>query len=58
MLKAIRNLKHDESGQDLIEYALIAALLALAAVATMTTLGGKIQNVFTGIDNKLVIPAS
>ncbi len=58
MLSAIRNLKQDESGQDLIEYALIAALLALAAVATMTSLGTKIQDVFTGIDNKLVIPGS
>ncbi len=57
MLNVIRNLKQDESGQDLIEYALIAALLALAAVATMTTLGNKIQAVFTGIDSKLVIPA-
>jgi len=58
MLNAIRNLKQDESGQDLIEYALIAALLALAAVATMTSLGNKIQSVFTGIDSKLVIPSS
>jgi len=58
MLNAIRKLKQDESGQDLIEYALIAALLALAAVATMTTLGSKIQSVFTGIDTKLVIPTT
>ena len=29
----------DRSGQDLIEYALLAALLAVAVMAAMTTLG-------------------
>jgi pilus assembly protein Flp/PilA len=32
-----------EEGQDLIEYALIAGLLALAAVAALLALGGSIQ---------------
>jgi pilus assembly protein Flp/PilA len=45
----LRNLHRDESGQDLIEYALIAALLALAAVATMSSLGTSINNAFSKI---------
>ena len=53
MLNAIRNLKQDESGQDLIEYALIAALLALAAVAAMTTLSGKIKTIFDNVGQNL-----
>ena len=53
MLNTIRNLKEDESGQDLIEYALIAALLALAAVAAMTTLSGKIRTIFENVGNNL-----
>lgn len=43
----------EESGQDLIEYGLIAALLALAAVGTMTTLGSKISNEFNSIGSSL-----
>ncbi|MDE1155958.1 MAG: Flp family type IVb pilin [Acidobacteriaceae bacterium] len=43
----------DESGQDLIEYALIAALVGLAAVATLKSLATTIQNVFSAIQTKL-----
>ncbi|HEX3571661.1 MAG TPA: Flp family type IVb pilin [Acidobacteriaceae bacterium] len=42
-----------ESGQDLIEYALVAALIALGAVAAMTGLGGKIGNAFSSVGNTL-----
>jgi len=43
------NLLQDESGQDLIEYALVAALIGLGAVASMRTLSGKIGTAFTTI---------
>jgi pilus assembly protein Flp/PilA len=46
-------LVHDESGQDLIEYALIAALIALAAITGMNTLAGKINNEFGSVGNDL-----
>jgi pilus assembly protein Flp/PilA len=36
------NLFHDESGQDLIEYALVAALIALGATASMKVLATSI----------------
>jgi pilus assembly protein Flp/PilA len=42
-----------EDGQDLIEYALLAALVALAAVGTMTALGGDISTVFGNISSRL-----
>lgn len=38
-----------EEGQDLIEYALIAGLLALAAVAALMALGGSIQNMWNAL---------
>lgn len=44
---------HDESGQDLVEYALVLALIALAATAGMQSLAGSINNAFTGIGSKL-----
>ncbi|HLI29683.1 MAG TPA: Flp family type IVb pilin [Terriglobia bacterium] len=37
----------EEEGQDLVEYALLVALLALAAVATLGTLANTIKNVFS-----------
>ena len=43
----------DESGQDLIEYALIAGLIALGAVAAMTGLSGKIGTAFNTVGNNL-----
>lgn len=50
MLKA--SLK-DEQGQDLIEYALVVALIAFAAVAGMNAVAGKINGAFTSIGSML-----
>ena len=52
-LELLKNLHNDESGQDLIEYALIAALVAFAAVAGMNTLATKINAAFSAIGSKL-----
>jgi pilus assembly protein Flp/PilA len=49
----LNNLVNDESGQDLIEYALVAALVGLGAVASMQTLSNAIKNAFTNIGNTL-----
>jgi pilus assembly protein Flp/PilA len=46
-------LAQDESGQDLIEYALIAALLATGAIAGMRILGNAISSVFTTVTSNL-----
>ena len=43
----------DENGQDLIEYALVAALIALAATAGMSTVAGSINNAFSTVGGKL-----
>jgi pilus assembly protein Flp/PilA len=43
----------DESGQDLIEYVLVAGLIGVGAVTAMTNLGGKLRNVFNAISNSL-----
>jgi Flp pilus assembly pilin Flp len=34
---------HDERGQDLIEYGLLAAFISVVAVATITSVGGSLQ---------------
>ena len=51
------NLVKDESGQDLIEYALVAAIIALGAVAAMGPLANDIGNAFNSIGNKLTAPS-
>ncbi|MGH9615282.1 MAG: Flp family type IVb pilin [Acidobacteriaceae bacterium] len=43
-----------EEGQDLIEYALLVALIAFAATAGMKTLATDINAAFTGIGSTLV----
>jgi pilus assembly protein Flp/PilA len=49
----LTNLVREESGQDLIEYALVAALVGLGSVASMSTLANSIANTFGGIGNTL-----
>ena len=53
MINMLKNLHKEESGQDLIEYALIGLLVALSAVAIMGTLGNAINNEFSKIAAQL-----
>jgi pilus assembly protein Flp/PilA len=43
----------DENGQDLIEYALVVAMIAFAATSTMATLATAINTAFASIGNSL-----
>lgn len=49
----LRTLSQDITAQDLIEYALIVALLALAAAAGMNGVASAINSAFTNISGKL-----
>ena len=49
----LRDMVADQGGQDLIEYALVVALIAFAAAAGMSTMAGKINSAFTNIGTKL-----
>ena len=51
--ESLKKLQRDESGQDLIEYALIAALLALAAVVGMKSLATAINTEYGNISAQL-----
>jgi pilus assembly protein Flp/PilA len=51
--RTLSSLLSDESGQDLIEYALVAALIALGATAAMSTLATTISSAFTTVGTKL-----
>jgi pilus assembly protein Flp/PilA len=49
----MQNLIKNEEGQDLIEYALVVALIAFAATAGMSTLATDINTAFTNIGTTL-----
>ena len=51
--QVLTNFIRDESGQDLIEYALVALLIALGAVTAMGTLATSISSTFTAVSSKL-----
>ena len=53
MTTLLRRLIREEQGQDLIEYALLAAFIALAATVAMTALGTSIGDFFTAVKTKL-----
>jgi len=49
----LRGFHMREKGQDLIEYALVVALIAFAAAAGMNTVATKINAAFTSIGTKV-----
>jgi len=50
---AARRLLLDDSGQGLVEYALIITFTALLAIVALRTLGGKASNSLTNASNSL-----
>ena len=53
MKKFVLRLLNDTEGQDLIEYALLAALIALAAITAMQNLGTAINTKFGSVSTSL-----
>ena len=49
LLKLIKN----DKGATAIEYGLIAALIAVAAIAAMQQVGNKLNTTFNNVSNKL-----
>jgi pilus assembly protein Flp/PilA len=48
----------NEDGQDLLEYALLVALIALVAVAGVTAAGVKVGVIFNAIVNAIPVPTA
>ena len=48
-----KNLVRDEQGATAIEYGLIAALIAVAAITAMTSLGGTLSGTFANVNSKM-----
>lgn len=52
-MKFFTKLMKKEDGATAIEYGLIAALIAVAAITAMTSLGTNLSNTFNKVNNKL-----
>jgi pilus assembly protein Flp/PilA len=53
MIDTIKNFLSDESGATAIEYGLIAALVSVAAIAALGSLGNSLQDIFGVVSNEL-----
>jgi len=52
-LRMLLKARHNDSGQDLLEYALLVALIALVAVGAITTTGQGVSTIFDNISSAL-----
>ena len=50
---ALRRLAAEDSGQDLLEYALLVALIALVAFAAVAAAGTQVNSIFSRIASQL-----
>jgi pilus assembly protein Flp/PilA len=54
MTKALTTFVNDDRGVDLIEYALLAGLIGVAAVTAITGIGTEVNRIFGAVSAKLV----
>ncbi len=52
-MKFLKQLRRNEEGATAIEYGLIAALIAVAAITAMQGLGGELSDTFAAVDGEL-----
>jgi pilus assembly protein Flp/PilA len=53
-MKALFNrFVREEAGQDLIEYALLAGFISLAATAAITLIGGSLNTLYTTVNTQV-----
>jgi len=48
-MKALLTFVRNDEGQDLLEYALLVALIAIVAVGAVTAAGNTVNGIFTSI---------
>jgi pilus assembly protein Flp/PilA len=53
MKRLLKSLVHEDSGQDMIEYALLATLIAMSLLAVLRAYNANIKGAFNGLSNSL-----
>lgn len=56
LVTRMRSLVRDDSGQDMLEYALLTALIALAAVVAVRAAGVQVSTIFDSIKTQIATP--
>jgi len=57
LITRLQSIVRREEGQDLLEYALLVALIALVCVGAITLAGSNVNTIFGSIANALKTPA-
>jgi len=58
LINRLPTLMRDDSGQDLLEYALLVALIALVAVVAVTNSGKAVNSIFSSVATQLQTAAN
>ncbi|QRQ86757.1 Flp family type IVb pilin [Cupriavidus oxalaticus] len=58
LTQSMLNFVRDEDGVTAIEYGLIASLIAVVIIATVTTVGTNLTSIFSYIASKLTVPST
>jgi pilus assembly protein Flp/PilA len=53
LVNIVKSFVRNEEGQDLLEYALLVALIALVAMAAVQAAGGSVSTIFNSIASQL-----
>jgi pilus assembly protein Flp/PilA len=52
-IKRLMEIVRDEDGQDLIEYAIVAGLIGIGAIVSLSSLDTKLKTAFNSVGSKL-----
>lgn len=58
MLTFFKRLWKEEEGQDLVEYTLLLAFIAIGSAAIITTIGGDVKTVWTATSTHMAAAAA
>jgi pilus assembly protein Flp/PilA len=57
LINVVKSFRNQEDGQDLLEYALLVALIALIAIGAVALAGDAVNQIFTNIAGQLAAAA-
>ena len=57
LVRLVNSFRRNEDGQDLLEYALLVALIALVAVGGVTLAGVRVNDIFAAIAAAIPLPS-
>ena len=58
LVSLVNWLQREEDGQDLLEYALLVALIALVAVGAVTAAGVRVDAIFKAVATAIPLPSA